>query len=389
MKLRSRAPRHLVGTLAVSAALLALPSTAAAAERFYAATPENSLISFTSQAPNRILDRETIDGMATGETVIGMDMRPATGQLYALTSTGRILVVNRSSGSTFQIGTPITLVGTSFGFDFNPDVDRIRIVSNAEQNLRVHPETGAVAATDTPLAYRAGDAGAGSDPSVVGAAYTLSPFGAQAASVIPTELYAIDSARDTLVEIDPPNAGTLVTVGALGLDVSETVQYDIAGDQTGYAAFTSSSFEGVRLYSINEDTGAATTTAGSPRIGTSGTITAMTAVGQVSDDRTAPAVAVGNYTVYRSIWLNRGLNFTLSCPEDCNSVVTLRIGSVVAGTATVSISTAGTRTARIRLNAAGRVAAARPGSLSASLTFVTRDFANQKRTQVTRFTSFR
>jgi len=372
----------------MTASLLALPSSAAAAEAFYATTPGNELIKFTSQAPNRILDREPIQGMLAAESIVGLDVRPATGQLYALTSSGRLLVVDRTSGDTKVIGSaPLALVGTSFGFDFNPQVDRIRIVSNSEQNLRVHPDTGALAGTDTPLAYRAGDAGAGTDPSIGSAAYTLGVFGAAAPAT--TELYAIDSARDTLVEIDPPNTGTLVTVGPLGVDASEPVQYDIAGNQVGYAAFGSSTFTGTRLYSINEDTGAASAAAASSRIGTSGTITAMTAVGQVADDTKGPAVAIGNYTVRRSIWRTRGLNFTVSCAEDCTSIVTLRIGAVVAGSSTVQLDAAGTKVARITLNAVGSAAAARLGSLSASLTFQNRDFANQRRSQITRFTSIR
>jgi hypothetical protein len=36
-----------------------------------------------------------------------------------------------------------------FPIDFNPVVDRIRIMSDAGQNLRVHPDTGAVVA-DSP-----------------------------------------------------------------------------------------------------------------------------------------------------------------------------------------------------------------------------------------------
>ena len=43
------------------------------------------------------------------------------------------------------------LSGTAFGFDFNPTVDRIRVVSDTGQNLRLNPDTGAVAAVDGAL----------------------------------------------------------------------------------------------------------------------------------------------------------------------------------------------------------------------------------------------
>jgi hypothetical protein len=41
------------------------------------------------------------------------------------------------------------LAGTSFGFDFNPTVDRIRLVSDSGQNLRLNPNSGAGATTTT------------------------------------------------------------------------------------------------------------------------------------------------------------------------------------------------------------------------------------------------
>ena len=38
------------------------------------------------------------------------------------------------------------LNGTGFGFAFDPVADRIRVVSDSEQNLRINPDTGTVAA---------------------------------------------------------------------------------------------------------------------------------------------------------------------------------------------------------------------------------------------------
>ncbi|MCW2926275.1 MAG: hypothetical protein JWM86_243 [Thermoleophilia bacterium] len=384
MKLRHPLRSARIGVAVLAAALCAAPA-ASAAEKFYATTPENTLISFTSQAPNRILDSEPINGLLANETIVGMDTRPATGQLYALTSTGRILIINRSSGDTKFVAGPLAIVGTTFGFDFNPVADAIRITSDTEQNFRYRLSDGTVF-VDGPLAYGAGDAGAGSNPTIGAAAYTNSVFGAAAPAT--TTLLAIDSARDTLVSVSPPNVGTLTTVGSLGLDATELVHYDIAADQTGYAAFSSPSFTGVRLYSINQTTGTASIAAASPRIGRSGTITSLTAVGQVTDDVKGPAVAVGNYSIDRSLWLSRGVTFTLSCAEDCISVVTLRVGTRVVGTTTVTLEAAGTKVARIALTSFGRrVIAAADGRVATSLTFSNRDFANQRRVQVARFVS--
>lgn len=381
--------RHIRTTITAAAGmvavLVAIPASAVAAEIFYGATAGDELVSFTSQAPNRILTSETFEGLAINENVIGLDQRPATGQLYALTSAGRMLIVNPASGDVKQVGDPIALAGTRFGFDFNPVVDRIRIVSDTDQNLRVHPETGAVVAADGALAYGAGDAGAGTNPAVGGAGYTLGVFGAAAPAS--TTLFDIDSARNALVRQDPPNAGTLVSIGGLGVDVTDDVQLDVSRDQVTYAALATEGQSGIRLYAINTTTGAASVTAGSPRIGVD-SLTAFAAVGQTDDDTRAPAVAIGNYTTYRRIWLGRGLNFTLSCPEGCTSEVTLRLGSTALGTTTVAMDAPGTRVARIVLTAAGRSATgAADGVVPATITFVTRDEANIRRTQVTTFNS--
>ena len=103
------------------------------------------------------------------------------------------------------------LAGASFGFDFNPTVDRIRLTSDARQNLRLNPDTGATAAVDGALTYAAGDPGAASTPRIVGSAYTNSVAGATT-----TQLFDLDAGRDALVLQNPPNNGTLVTVGSLG-----------------------------------------------------------------------------------------------------------------------------------------------------------------------------
>ena len=82
--------------------------------------------------------------------------------------------------------------------------DRIRITSDSEQNLRVNPDTGMVAAVDGMLAYAAGDINFGQNPNVVGSAYTNSR-----PTATTTTLYDIDSALDIVVIQNPPNEGVL------------------------------------------------------------------------------------------------------------------------------------------------------------------------------------
>ena len=176
--------------------------------------------------------------------------------LYALGSTSRIYVIDTLTAAATQVGaatfTP-ALAGITFGFDFNPVPDRIRVHSDADQDLRLHPVTGAVAGVDSVLSYPTGDANAGNNPNISGTAYTNSVAGATT-----TVLYAIDSNRDILVTLPVPNNGKLTTVGALGVNTSEFVGFDITGDTgVAYASLTTGA-SGSSLYTINLATGATT-----------------------------------------------------------------------------------------------------------------------------------
>lgn len=262
MKLESRktvgAGRRLLIVLAFLAAAVA---PAAAQELLVGISSKNRLVFFISTNPGNV-DVVKVTGLQRGEKLLGIDRRPLDGQLYALGSTSRIYVINTTTGVATVVGagpfTP-TLSGTRFGFDFNPTVDRIRIVSNTGQNFRVNPDTGVTAGSDTALAYAIGDAGDGSIPGVAAAGYTNSDSPAPLA----TTLYDIDSRRDVLVIQNPPNNGTLNTVGALGVNVTELAGFDIAGsNEVAYASFQLKLRFGktkrASLYTINLLTGAAT-----------------------------------------------------------------------------------------------------------------------------------
>jgi len=220
---------------------LAIPTEPVA----YAISNNNELVIFNPLNPIPVT--KPITGIAAGENILGIDFRPATGQLYALGSTSRLYVINTSSGAAAAIGTATfttPLVGTNFGFDFNPTVDRIRIVSNSGQNLRLHPETGAIAAIDLPLNP--------GTPSVTAAAYTNNFAGATT-----TTLFDIDTQTNRLLRQDPPNNGTLVDIGPLGVTASAANGFDIGSTSgTAYALLTVSG--ATKVYTINLTTGAAT-----------------------------------------------------------------------------------------------------------------------------------
>lgn len=217
--------------------------------------PATALLTWDSAAPNAILTGAFVTGLQSNETLLGIDFRPATGELYGLGSTSQLYKLNPATAVATAVGGQFStlLNGFSFGFDFNPTIDRIRVISETNQNLVINPITGAVQLVATNLFYGPADPNFGVDPNAVDAAYTNNFPGAAT-----TQLYDIDTGLDILVT-QANNAGTLGTVGPLGLNVSAAGGFDISG-LTGiaYAAFLPAGSSQSNLYTINLATGLAT-----------------------------------------------------------------------------------------------------------------------------------
>lgn len=220
--------------LSLAAAMVA-PTSAAHQTRLTGLTVGGWLVRFTPATACDPTGAVKVTGLAEGETLLAIDERPATGALYGLGSSSRIYVIDPATGAASAVSaTPFSprLAGDAVGFDFNPTVDRIRIVSDSGQNLRVHPDTGAVVAVDRPLAYAATDVNAGTDAGVVGAAYT-NPDVDPATG---TTLYDLDAALDALVTQAPPNDGILNTVGD-SVKANGLTGFDIAPGNAAFVAF--------------------------------------------------------------------------------------------------------------------------------------------------------
>ncbi len=251
--MKKNSVRHSLFTMLFSLALVLTVSVLSAeAVTIYGVTGTNQLVRFDSATPTATTTVGAISGLQTGENILGIDFRPANGQLYALGSSNRLYTVNLTTGAATQIGaaSAFTLNGTDFGFDFNPVPDRIRVVSNTGQNLRLNPNDGALAGTDTVLNP--------GTPAVTAAAYTNNFAGTTT-----TTLYVIDTTTDTLnlqggINGTPsPNGGALTSVGLLGVDASSVNGFDIAsGGGTAYASLNVGGTS--RLYTINLTTGTAT-----------------------------------------------------------------------------------------------------------------------------------
>lgn len=234
----------------------------------------NQLVSFDATAPAALLSNVTITGLTIGQTIEGMDFRPLTGQLYALgynkmTMAYQLYTINLSTGAATAVNSPATLnlgVGVEdkklqIGFDFNPTVDRIRVVSTKDFNYRLNPNDGSISFTDLKLNYAAGDVAFGTNPSIAAVAYTNSYAGATA-----TTLYDVDYRMSTLSTQNPPNNGTLLTTGSLGIEISindPSMDIDIYFDPATLTnkAFLAANAKGSKndmLYSLNLTTAAVT-----------------------------------------------------------------------------------------------------------------------------------
>jgi hypothetical protein len=213
-------------------------------EELVAVTASQHLVRFMASFPERLTLRQRLTGLPEGETVADVDYRVARGVLYGATNLGRVVTIDpwTAKVSIVSTSTPtISWGGQRAGIDFNPAVDRIRVVTSGGMNLRMHPDTGKLIDSnpneggvqiDKGLAYVAGDVNAGKSPEVTGVAYTYNKDNEKI-----TTLFGIDRAQGALVRhgsvegeqpFVSPDTGELRTVGALGLGTLIDVSMDIS-----------------------------------------------------------------------------------------------------------------------------------------------------------------
>jgi hypothetical protein len=224
-------------------------------------TSANQLITFDAAAPATILTTTPITGLQSGETILAIDFRPLTGQLYGLGSTSRLYVVEVPTGAASEVGSTsfvVPLDGMYFGFDFDPVADRIRVVSDTGQNFRVDPDTGMVVDGDPGTPGIQPDTRLSAGSSVVACAYTNDFTGAAT-----TTLYGIDSTSNTLVRVGGPDGtpspqlGDVVDIGALTFDVSPLAGLDITANGNQAYAVLRIGLGASGLYTVDLVTGAA------------------------------------------------------------------------------------------------------------------------------------
>lgn len=260
--------RHVHAMTAFMFAAAALP-TAAKAEQVVGLSGA-TIVSFDSSSPGTINSSKSITGLPGGETLTGIDFRPADGNLYSVSATGNVYRLTLDGSGTAYNATSLGTIstapsGNSSGLDFNPTVDRLRFVSDTNQNLRINQTTTPPGATvDGAITLNGG-----SSIDLVGVAYTNSLPGATT-----TTLYGIDAFTDALVRSTNANAGTYTNTNlsgdpfsSLGFDLLATdfLGFDISGS-TGLGYFS----VGNNFYGIDLTTGSATLIGGLGASGISG-----------------------------------------------------------------------------------------------------------------------
>jgi hypothetical protein len=217
-------------------------------------TSDQRLVCFNSNHPSASRPIGEVSGLIDDTRLLGIDFRPADRKLYGLGDARGVYVIDVDTGEATlrsRLNVP-ALEGTFFDVDFNPTVDRLRIVSDSGQNLRANVDTGATT-EDLDLVYMATATG------VSGAAYTNNDASPDTA----TTLYDIDASLDQVVVQAPPNNGNLNPTGKILADAADDVGFDIYAtvrdgrtiDNLAYAAFKED--DRPRFFRINLLTGRA------------------------------------------------------------------------------------------------------------------------------------
>ena len=278
---RSIAPLMTGGLLALAAGQsLAATDTSAAilgqSLSVIGLTSNGALVRFHTNRPAYATPIARVTGLRAEDTgLVGIDFRVQDGLLYGVGSGGGVYTIDTSTGVATFVNAlhdgvnPVALLGTSFGVDFNPSADRLRIVSDTGQNLRHNVNAGGVTIDDSlgglmPLTYTAPPAAPIAALGVTGSAYTNNDL-APATDSTATALFDIDATMDQVVIQAPPNNGILGQTGKLGVDVDPAaVGFDIYstlvdGVTVSNVAYASLAVGGVSsFYKVDLLTGAAT-----------------------------------------------------------------------------------------------------------------------------------
>ena len=189
-------------------------------------TDGGRLVRFRAGTPRKTSDIGYVYGLQGSDSaLVGIDFRVQDGKLYGVGNGGGVYTIDTTTAEAkFVNALTVPLMGTFFGVDFNPVADRLRIVSDAGQNLAHNVTPGGTTVANAALTYTAPPAAPITATGVAGAAYTNNDLDQPATA---TTLFDVDTNLDQIVVQSPPGNGILVSTGKLGFDAGPGAGFDI------------------------------------------------------------------------------------------------------------------------------------------------------------------
>ncbi|AVH61455.1 MULTISPECIES: DUF4394 domain-containing protein [Streptomyces] len=231
-------------------------------------TADQRLVSFRTDRPDRTLPLGKVKGLKGDTKLVGIDYRMQNNKLYGVGDRGGIYTIREIGAKATKAGQlSVALQGRSFGVDFNPAANRLRVISDTGQNLRHNiddpagaPAAGTTASDGTLTNPPVPPATVGATAQgVTGAAYTNNDLSATTA----TTLFDVDTVGDQVSVQSPANAGNLAPTGKLGVDAGPSAGFDIytstqSGTNAAYGVLTVGGAQ--RLYRVDLLNGSVTRT---------------------------------------------------------------------------------------------------------------------------------
>lgn len=198
----------------------------------YGLTDAPELVRFDVADPSTLTASVPITGVASGSSLLAVDVDLEAGTLYALSDAAVLYTIEPTTGAATAVGTGLgePLVDPGFGFDVDPTTGLVRVEVATGEHLLVVPSTGTVdddaeSVIGQPVSYDPADASAAVAPRVVALAFTANG-----------ELYGVDAETGNLVHQSPPDAGLLTTVGPLGIVLTDGTSFDISPESRALIA---------------------------------------------------------------------------------------------------------------------------------------------------------
>jgi len=218
---------------------------------FFAIDAQGSLLRFEEKAAGAVTTKAITGLAAANEKIVAIDFRPKDKKLFGLGSSSRLYTIDGATAKATAVGPQLVvpLNGTAFGFDFDPELDVVRVASDRDQNIAIDPTTGLVANADLPFSFAAGDVNAAKSPTLVASAFSAAKY------------FAVDGDLRVLTVTTDPYSGVVATVGSLGIAAAgaKIGGLNVASNGTAYAAIAEANE--TALYTVNLTTGKAERTA--------------------------------------------------------------------------------------------------------------------------------